>query len=72
MARHALCHRSINESRDTAGLIDSFGIDAAFVADDDGASMKSSHKSRSPWIASAEQKGTRLVVTRAMIPEENK
>jgi hypothetical protein len=36
----ALCHRSINELRHIAGFIDSFGIDAAFVADDDGARMK--------------------------------
>lgn len=69
MGRHASCHRSINELRDTARSIDSSGIDAAFLADDDGASMKSSHKGRSPWIALAEQEGTRLVVTRAMIPE---
>jgi hypothetical protein len=69
MPGHASCHLPINESRDIAGWIDSVGIEPAFVSDDDGASMKSSHKSRSPWIAAAERRCARFVVTRAMILE---
>jgi hypothetical protein len=59
--------RSMNRVISLAGSTRLDG--SALVSDDDGASMKSSHKSRSPWHDAAERKCARFVVTWAMIPE---